>query len=129
MKIPFLNKYRKDYSENKLWEKIKRFSKKAGVKTVYPVLLLYYAFLRKETSAKAKGIIIGTLGYFIAPIDLIPDLNPIIGFNDDLSLLTFAMVLVACYINEDVREKAKKKLTQWFGEIDEQQIADIDAKL
>ncbi|MEO1433936.1 MAG: YkvA family protein [Bacteroidota bacterium] len=129
MKIPFLNKYRKDYSENKLWEKIKRFSKKAGVKTVYPVLLLYYAFLRKETSAKAKGIIIGTLGYFIAPIDLIPDLNPIIGFNDDLSLLTFAMVLVACYINEDVRDKAKKKLTQWFGEIDEQQIADIDAKL
>ncbi|MEM6723962.1 MAG: DUF1232 domain-containing protein, partial [Bacteroidota bacterium] len=68
-------------------------------------------------------------GYFIAPIDLIPDLNPIIGFNDDLSLLTFAMVLVACYINDDVREKARKKLTQWFGEIDEDQIADIDAKL
>ena len=129
MKIPFLKNYRKNYSEKKLWQKIKTFSKRAGVKTVYPVLLLYYAFLRKETSAKAKGIIIGTLGYFIAPIDLIPDLNPIIGFNDDISLLTFAMVLVACYINDDVREKARTKIKEWFGEIDEDQIAEIDSKL
>ena len=127
--LKLIKKYRNQFSEAELWEKIKKFSKKAGIKTIYPVLLLYFAFIRKETNPRAKMVIIGTLGYFIAPIDLIPDLNPIIGFNDDFGLLSFALVLVSCYINEEVRGKARKKLKDWFGDYDEAQLAPIDNQL
>ncbi len=131
MKNPFkqIRKYKDQFSEAKLWIKIQKYGKRAGVKTVYPALLLFYAFKRKETHPKAKAVIIGTLGYFLAPIDLIPDLNPILGFNDDIGLLSFALVLVSCYINDGVREKAKEKLKQWFGEYDEAELQAIDKTL
>ena len=38
-----LQQYEKEYSESKLWEKIKNFAKSAGIKAIYMVLLLYYA--------------------------------------------------------------------------------------
>ena len=126
-KLP--TKYKKAYSERKLWRKIQKHGKSVGVRTIYPVLLLFYAFQRKETNARAKGIIIGTLGYFLTPLDFIPDLNPFLGFNDDLSVVGFALVLVACYIDESVRTKARGKLSTWFGEYDATIVEKIDNRL
>ena len=36
-------------------------------------LKMYYAALDSDTSAGAKAAILGALGYFISPIDTIPD--------------------------------------------------------
>ena len=128
MKNPF-DKYGRQYSEAKLWAKIARFAKQAGIKTVYSVLLLYYAFRRRETPLWAKNIIFGVLGYFLAPIDGIPDLTPIIGYTDDLGVLTFGLVTIAAFVNEEVRTQARLKLKSWFGHFDENDIAEIDQKL
>ncbi len=128
MENPF-RKYLPAFSEIRLFEKIRRFARKAGKKVVYSVLLLYYAFTRKETPPWAKRIIIGVLGYFIFPLDGMPDLTPVIGYTDDLGVLSFGLVTVAAYINDEVRIKARKKLKQWFGEIDLQELAEIDSKL
>ena len=128
MKNPF-NKYADFFSENSLLGKIKNYFQQAGIKVVYSALLLYYAFTRKETPVWAKNIILGILGYFIAPIDALPDLTPLIGYTDDLGVLSFGLVTLACYINKEVRGKAKGKLKDWFGEYDEEDLAEIDAQL
>ena len=128
MKNPF-KKYADFFSENSLLKKIKNYFKEAGTKVVYSALLLFYAFKRKETPLWAKNIILGVLGYFIAPFDALPDLTPILGYTDDLGVLSFGVVTLACYINKDVRTKAKGKLKEWFGEYDEKEIAEIDAQL
>ena len=128
MKNPF-KKYADFFSENSLLNKIKNYFKEAGTKVVYSALLLYYAFTRKETPVWAKNIILGVLGYFIAPIDALPDLTPIIGYTDDLGVLSFGVVTLACYINKEVRAKAKGKLKDWFGEYKEEDLAEIDAQL
>ncbi|MEO1263717.1 MAG: YkvA family protein [Bacteroidota bacterium] len=128
MKNPF-KKYADFFSENKLLIKIKNYFKEAGTKVIYSALLLYYAFSRKETPVWAKNIILGVLGYFIAPIDALPDLTPIIGYTDDLGVLSFGVVTLACYINKDVRSKAKEKLKEWFGNYDEEELAEIDAQI
>ena len=48
------NYFSKYYSEKSLWEKIKNFSKVAGVKVIYAVLILYYAMNDKKVSLKTK---------------------------------------------------------------------------
>ncbi len=114
-----LENFSQQYSEAGFFTKLTRFAKKAGVKLVYYALLLFYAYRRPNTPLWAKRIILGALGYFLAPIDSIPDFTPFIGFTDDASVLIAAVSAIAMYINVDVKEQAKTKLNDWFGNVDE----------
>jgi uncharacterized membrane protein YkvA (DUF1232 family) len=117
----------KHYSEEKFWGKLKKFAKKAGSSVVYAVLLLYFTLQKPEVPMKAKTIIIGALGYFILPLDLIPDIAVGVGFTDDLGALGVALFQVAMYIDDDIKNKAKEKLKEWFG--DNVDTSDIDGKI
>lgn len=108
-----LQNYEEHYSEPKLWDKIKNFAKSAGKEVIYNVLLLYYALQSDQVSAKEKAVIIGALGYFILPIDLIPDVTPVAGYFDDGGVLLLAIKMLHC-IDDEVKQKAKDKLTEWF---------------
>ncbi|MEX1029940.1 MAG: YkvA family protein, partial [Paenibacillaceae bacterium] len=77
---------------------------------------LYYAFESPNTPKKAKAIIIGALGYLIFPLDVVTDILPVIGFVDDLGVLGFALAQVAMSIDNTVKQKAKDKLKDLFGE-------------
>lgn len=104
-----------EYSDSGFWQKVKDFAKQAGREVIEKALWLYYAAQRPETPAWAKTIIFGALGYFITPVDAIPDLTPLLGFTDDLGALAAALTMVAVYIDEDTRAKAADKLDNWFG--------------
>ena len=124
-----IEQFRKFFSEIKLLEKLTQYAKQLGAKTVYTILLLFYAYKRKDIPAWAKRIILGSLGYFIAMIDFIPDLTPFLGYSDDLGVLTFGLVTIAAYINDDVKNQAKQKLTDWFGENNQAALAEVDKYL
>jgi len=124
-----IRKYAVFFSEINFWNTFQSYAKKIGIQSVYSSLLLFYAFKRKETPAWAKNIIIGVLGYLIAPIDLIPDLTPFIGYTDDLGVLGIGLVAIASYINDAVKSQAKTKLKDWFGNYDSAEIENIDQKL
>ncbi|USK59285.1 YkvA family protein [Peribacillus asahii] len=117
----------KHYSDDKFWDKLKKFGKKAGASVVYAVLLLYYTLQKPEVPKKAKAVIIGALGYFILPVDLLPDMMLGIGFTDDLGALGVALFQVAMYIDDEIKGKAKTKLADWFGQ--DVDTADIDEKI
>lgn len=110
-------KYELYYSEKGLMDKLTKFAKKAGVKTVYAALLLYYVLLSEDVPMKEKGLIIGALGYLILPIDLIPDAIPVLGFTDDLAALAYVVHAVLIYISPEIEAQAKSKLTDWFGSV------------
>lgn len=118
---------RENFSDDKFWNKLKKFAKKAGSSVVYAVLLLYYTLQKPEVPAKAKAIIIGALGYFILPFDLIPDIAVGVGYTDDLGALGVALFQVAMYIDDEIKEKAKDKLKDWFG--DDVDTSEIDGKI
>lgn len=122
-------KYKEEFTEEGFFQKIKNFGKAAGVKTVYTGLLLYYAFRRKDTPKWAKGIVLGALGYFVSPIDGVPDLTPFVGYTDDFGVMMFALVTISAYINKDVKEQAKTQLEKWFGKTDDDLIAEVDEKI
>lgn len=122
-------KYGKEYSEEKLFTKILKFAKKAGIKIIYVVLLLFYTLQKSTTPKWVKTAIIGALGYFILPIDLIPDFIPVAGYTDDYGVLITALGATAFYIDAESKENARKKLHDWFGEYDYKELDEVDTKL
>jgi uncharacterized membrane protein YkvA (DUF1232 family) len=122
-------KYSKNFTEDSFWLKLKKFAKKAGTKVVYAALLLYYALQSPKVPFRAKAIIVGALGYFIAPLDMIPDIAPGIGYGDDLGALIGALLTVAMYLNDEITLKAREKVTLWFGNEVDEDIHYIDQKI
>jgi len=112
-------KYARLFDEKEFWDKMKRFGRKAGIKVVYAALLLYYVLKSPATSAKDRAKILGALGYFILPIDVIPDFIPIAGYTDDLAALTWGVYCVIKGITPEVKANAAAKLHEWFGDFDD----------
>lgn len=125
IKTEELVKYEKHYSEDGLWKKLGNVAKKAGLKTVYQVLLLYYVLINESTPKKYKAMIIGALGYFILPIDMIPDFIPVVGYSDDIAAIAGVIFAVVKCVSPEIKAQAKAKLKEWFGEYDELEIADV----
>lgn len=124
-----LDRYRRFFSERNFWSIIGRFAQRLGIKTVYSALLMYYAYRRKDTPFWAKNVVIGVLGYLLAPLDFLPDLTPLVGFTDDIGMLSFGLVTIAAYINQDVREQARARLAKWFPKFVESDLQEVEKKL
>lgn len=109
-----LNDYQSYYSEEKLLDKFASALGSAGKKVIKMALLLFNVLKSKNVSVKDKGIIIGALGYFILPIDLIPDIIPILGFTDDLAALSLAYKSVKNNITPEIEDKTERRLKEMF---------------
>lgn len=107
--------FKEAYSDSNFWDKVKEYAKSAGEGVLEPALKMYYAALDSDTPAWAKATIIGALGYFISPVDAIPDLLPIVGYTDDLGVLVAALAATAANIKDEHVAKAKETLSQWFS--------------
>src|SRR5436189_1854111 len=107
--------YVRYYSEPAFWQKLATVALQAGKQLVRKALCLYYAALAPETPAWAKGVMFGALGYFILPLDLIPDAIPLLGYADDLGVLLAAAATVAAHVTDEHRRRADETLARWFG--------------
>ena len=112
----------KHYSEEGLWDKVKNVAKKAGLKVIYLALVLYYTATASTTPSEKKAIIYGALGYFILPIDLIPDAIPVVGFSDDFAALLWCAATVAACVTPEIKSLAENKLSDWFGDFDRSEL-------
>lgn len=119
-------KYRRHYSDATFWNKLKRYAKIAGMKVVYPALLLQYLLKSDQVPVKAKLILSAALGYFILPIDFIPDFAPLMGFADDLGVLLMILKQMATYVTPEIKDQARQHLRKWFGELETTQLDLID---
>jgi uncharacterized membrane protein YkvA (DUF1232 family) len=106
--------FAKEYSDEGFWEKVKKYAVSAGEGVIEIALKLYYALQDSDTPIWAKGVIIAALGYFISPVDAIPDVVPVVGYSDDLGVLAAAVAAVAAHIKEDHVNHAKETIRHWF---------------
>lgn len=115
----FTNKhgrFQKHYSESDFWSRLTSHAKKLGKGGLRHALTLYYTLQEPNVPTWAKTVIIGALGYFIFPLDAIPDFIPAIGLTDDLTVLAAAIAFLEMNIPQSAREKADAKMLEWFGE-------------
>lgn len=107
--------YEKDFSTTSFWDKLTSQAAKAGKNLVEQGLVLYYTWEDEDTPMFAKATIVGALGYFISPIDAIPDILPAVGYTDDLTVLAGAVVAVASSIKKSHKDAAKQTVDNIFG--------------
>ena len=108
--------YPAQYTNDSFWAKMASYAKAAGKEVVEKALLLYYAGQQEKAPAWAKATIVASLGYFIAPLDAIVDLTPVVGYADDLGVLVLALAAVSRYINDEVKAQTQEKMKVWFGD-------------
>jgi len=112
---PQKDKYQRQYSEQKFWEKIKGALWSAGREVTEKAFILYYVGIDPKTPNWAKTVIGSALGYFILPIDAIPDFTPVVGFADDLGVIVAALASLGACINKTHIREAKQKTREYFG--------------
>ena len=56
------------------------------------------------------------VGYFLSPIDLIPDFIPVLGYLDELILLPFSIYLILKLVPEPVLADSRAKAAAWVAE-------------
>ncbi len=110
-----VEKYGKNYSDEGLWNKIKGVAKKVGANLIYDVLQLFYVAKNPNVPMKIRAAMVAPLGYFISPVDLIPDLVPVVGYSDDAAVIAMAIGIAHLYINDEIRQNAKNKMVAFFG--------------
>lgn len=109
-----LEQYAQHYSEQGFWQKLTNSSRKAGRKVLSPTLRMYYSARDPATPVWARTTLYGALGYFISPIDAIPDITPVLGYTDDIGVMAAATAVVAMHITEEHIYKAEAQLGRWL---------------
>ena len=106
--------YKSSYSESGFWDKLAKFAGKAGREVVFNALKLYYAIALGKATPTQIAAIVAALGYFISPIDAIPDMLPG-GLVDDAGVLATAVTTLACCSDPEVVKAARSKVNELFG--------------
>jgi uncharacterized membrane protein YkvA (DUF1232 family) len=76
------------------------------------VVAAYYCVRDPETPTRVRGILLAAFAYFVAPIDVVPDFIALIGFTDDLAVLTMAISSVRKYMKPEHYQKARDALAE-----------------
>lgn len=111
-----LKKYEKDYSEEGLFAKVSKYAAVIGKELIFKVFQLWYILQKPDLPASVRMTIIAALGYLISPLDIVPDLIPLVGYTDDASVIAMALLFAAMYVDDEVNEKARKQVEHIFGE-------------
>ena len=70
----------------------------------------YYCALDPRTPTKVRGILLAALAYFVLPLDGIPDFFALVGFSDDIAVLTAAFAAIRGHVRDDHYVAADKAL-------------------
>lgn len=65
-----------------------------------------------STPRRVRMTLLAALGYFVLPLDAVPDLMPFLGFTDDAAVIAAALAAVAGSITTEHREKARQAMAE-----------------
>lgn len=74
------------------------------------VVAAFYCALDPQTPTRVRGILLAALGYFVMPFDIIPDFFAVIGFTDDIAVLTLALSMIRGHIRQEHYDAADRAL-------------------
>ncbi|HET6243982.1 MAG: DUF1232 domain-containing protein [Bacteroidetes bacterium] len=87
--------------------------KRSLLKIPFKALVLFLAFLDRQTPFKTKILLCISFLYLIIPFDFIPDFIPLAGWVDDLIVVPSLLAFAANELPPFVIEKAKAKASKY----------------
>jgi uncharacterized membrane protein YkvA (DUF1232 family) len=99
----------------KFWPKLKNAL--AQLPFSEDVVTAYFCAMDKNTPTHVRGILLAALAYFVLPTDLIPDFIAMIGFGDDVAVLTVAISTLKKHMTVEQRDAAQQALKDLKSDI------------
>lgn len=106
------------FNTHDIFQKIVECAKTAGATFIYRVLIIYYTLKLGKLPVASVAIVTAALGYFLLPVDIIPDFMGVIGFSDDAIALGLAMNEIRKFITPEIIAEADNKLLSFFPSVE-----------
>lgn len=76
----------------------------------------YYCAFDTKTPMRVRATLVGALAYFVFPFDALPDFLALVGFSDDVAVLTVVISTISGHMTEAHRLAARKAIDRMkFG--------------
>lgn len=103
------------YSESGFWGKLAHRTRQLGRRPAELGLVLFYTLRAPQTPTWCKAVVSGSLGYFISLIDAVPDLTPVLGYTDDVSVMLASIAILGTHVTPDIKHRAHQRADAIFG--------------
>jgi len=100
---------KEDVVRNGFWPKLRKVAGK--IPFARDAVAAWYCATDRDTPTRVKGVLFAALAYFVMPVDAIPDIFAVIGFSDDMAVLTAAFAMIRGHIRERHYEAADRALS------------------
>ena len=111
-KIDELGECSRHYSERGFRQKVRAMPRNAGRAVVERAVTLYVILTDRETPLWARALIVGALGYFVWPLDAIPDTIPVLGYADDAAVMGLVLSQVGRFATPAMRERVQRLMPE-----------------
>jgi uncharacterized membrane protein YkvA (DUF1232 family) len=95
-----------------MWAKLKRWARELENEG----MTLWFCCRHPDMPWPLKIFALLVVGYFLSPIDLIPDFIPVLGYLDELILLPVCIYLILKLVPEPVLAECRAKAAAWVAE-------------
>jgi uncharacterized membrane protein YkvA (DUF1232 family) len=102
------------FTDPGFWSKTRK-ALKVSRRVILPALRLYYMIKDRNAPRWAKAAAVGDLGYYIVPLDAVPDIGPL-GYGDDLGLMVASIALLSRFFTPEVDANAQSQLARLLGD-------------
>lgn len=92
----------------RFWPTLKRAARQIPFSR--DLVAAYYCAMDPTTPLRTRGILLGALAYFVMPFDVLPDMLALVGFSDDIAVLTAAFAAISGQIKQEHYAKAETAL-------------------
>ena len=93
---------------DKFWATLRKSARR--IPFARDAVAAFYCATDPMTPRRVKGILLAALAYFILPLDAVPDVFALVGFTDDLAVLTTAIAMVRGHLNDSHYQAADRAL-------------------
>ncbi len=93
---------------SKFWPTLKRAAR--YVPFSRDLVAAYYCAMDPQTPTRVRGVLLAALGYFVMPIDVVPDIFAFVGFTDDVAVLAAAFRMIQAHIKDSHYDAADQAL-------------------
>jgi uncharacterized membrane protein YkvA (DUF1232 family) len=76
------------------------------------LLAAWFCTRDPATPRRVRMTLLAALGYFVLPVDALPDIMPVLGFTDDAAVIAAAIAAVAGSITAEHRARARQALAE-----------------